>query len=436
MGAGILLSDAFVSRAQNPGDESVATALEKAANFLAAGRPRDALDALQPVARRESDNPWMWFYRGTACVQLGNPYKAMKHYDRALDVLAALGNPDPELVAKVRLHRLRARQQVFRISFQPGLAFDTNVTYLGKGTTNTIDQISGEEDAKFGSQFHIDYAPIADEADTLAVGVRLGHAWNFSVEQFNYQDYGAYVRYARRIGRNWEAAVRYDYDITCLGNESFLSNHALTPSIAYHWDPASTPLRPDQSMAYYTFEARDFLYDDDPEFDRDGLANAVGFEQSFQFDPLPRWTWDLTAGYRFTSISTEGTEYDRPAHDFYLGLSVPLVNPADTRKYLIIPDKELIFGFNVQWHLADYRNPSLIDSDHRERSDRITTYGWSLSQKLIEDPDYGDLTLHTIIHWTDADSNVTIRDEGSRFLYSSPFTYDKVVYGIQLAWTW
>ena len=351
-------------------------------------------------------------------------------------VLDELGNPDPELAHKLGEHRRRARQQVFSLSLQTGLAFDTNVTYLGDSSVSTTDQISGERDGKFASQLRIDYAPIASPTDTLAFGARLDHTWHFAVEEFDYQDYGAYLRYARRIGRNWEADVRYDYDVTLLGNESFLSNHALSPGVTYYWNAEPGPFRLDRSRVYYEFGARDFLFETEPAFDRDGFTHAVGCEQSFLFSPREHWTWDLAAGYKYTSISTEGSEFDRGTHDFYLGLGVPLVHPADPQRYLLIPDKELVFRFNAQWHLAPYRAASLIDYDHDRRSDLITTLAWSLSQKLIEDPALGDLTLHAIIHWTNANSNVTVRNPRAPVLHSNPFTYDKVVYGIQLEWTW
>jgi len=42
---------------------------------------------------------------------------------------------------------------------------------------------------------------LADGSDSLVTGARLGHSWHFSVEQFDVQDYGGFIRYGRRIGR-------------------------------------------------------------------------------------------------------------------------------------------------------------------------------------------------------------------------------------------
>jgi len=188
----------------------------------------------------------------------------------------------------------------------------------------------------------------------------------------------------------------------------------------------------DKTYVYYQFSARDFLFDTDPEFDRDGIVNALGVEQSFRFRPLPKTTrtGDLTLGYQLASVSTQGTEFDRNDHDFYVGFGLPLLRPWSPEQYLLLPDKELIFRFLVDFQIGDYRHRSLLDRFERLRDDLITTYSFSISQRIMEHPRYGDLTLHGIINWTDASSNVEMRDG------ADPFTYDKVVYGMQLEWSW
>ena len=182
--------------------------------------------------------------------------------------------------------------------------------------------------------------------------------------------------------------------------------------------------RPADSRLYYRLEARDFRFETTRDFDRDGLANAVGFEQTFRLRPVPDvdWTWDLAAGYRLTSFATKGTEYDRLTHDFHFGLGVPLPSPLGS-------DKPLTFRFDNLWTLAEYRNPSLIDFTGDRRRDLIVNFVFMLSQKLLTNEKYGDLTLHGIINWMETDSNVTTRQ------HADPFTYDKVVYGVQLEWS-
>ncbi len=106
---------------------------------------------------------------------------------------------------------------------------------------------------------------------------------------------------------------------------------------------------------------------------------------------------------------------------FYVDGGLPL---------LILPDRELMLRFNGTRELDSYKNASLIDRYHRNRRDLLRTYSLALSQQILHHPRFGDLTLHAVVEWTDADSNVSISDG----VY--PFTYNKNLYGIQLEWTW
>ncbi len=425
-----------VAFAQPLDTEGVRERLESAASHLAIGQPREALADLERVAEAEPGNPWMLFFKGSAYFQLGDPYEALAAYDTALVMLEELGDPDPELAEKIRFHRYRARQQVFSIRLSTGLGYDTNVAYLGSGASGP-GLITGRPDGVFGSRFKVDYAPIATAEETLSAGARLGHSWHFSIEEFDLQEYGGYVRYARRLGSRWEAAVEYNYDLFYLGNDPFVSVHGVGPSISYDWARSGGFLDPRRTTFAYRYESRNFLFETDPEYDQDANANSVGVEQTFKLlTPHPNWSWDLAAGYRFESASTDGTEFDRSTHDFNLGLGIPLVNPDNFTDYLILPDRELLFGFNVNWQLGDYWNDSLIDAAGRERRDLITTYTWSLSQVLLDSPRTGKLVLSGLINWADAHSNVETRDRGNLFFRGTPFTYDKVVYGAQLEWSW
>ncbi len=420
-----------VAHAQANEEDTVRSALESAASQLQSGRPRAALEALKPIEALEPKNPWLWYYRGLADLRLRNAYMAMADFDRALDYMAEFGDPDPQLVETVRHYRRRARREVFSVDTQIGLAYDTNVSYLGD-TTGGLGLITGQDDGKFASGLQIHYAPIATEDHDLRIGARLGHAWHFEIDEFDYQDYGGSIRYARWLGDHWEASLQYDYDYTLLGNDEFLSNHAITPGIQYQWRPGNVPFGPDRTFVFYQLNGRDFQFDTTPSYDRDGIINGVGVEQSFLFRPLPGTTrtGDLAIGYRYDSISTKGTEFDRNTNSFYLGLGLPILNPWAPDRYLILPDKELVFRFNANWLVADYREDSRLDARRRKRDDLIATYAFSVSQQLLEDLEYGDLILHGIIHWTDADSSLTAR------YGREPFTYDKVVYGVQLEWRW
>ena len=421
----IVLSTTTVTTA----DSSTSRQLEDAAQLLADGRPNAAINTLEAVAQAEPDNPWMLFYRGSAHVMLGNAQQAVDDYDHALKVLEDYGNPDPEFTARIRRHRRHARRSLFNVSIESGLAYDTNVTFLGDDAAGTFDVISGQADEKFATRVQLDASILSDRDQTLAAGLRLGQAWHFSVDEFDFQDYGGYARYTRRLTSDIEAELRYDYDFTLLGRDSFLSLHALTPSVSYNWRPTDNTFGPDRTRAFYQFQARDFLFDTTPVFDRDGVGHAIGVEQSFDLTPLPAWNWELTLGYRFGSIATRGSEFDRLTHDLLFGLAIPILNPAEPTEYLILPDKELMFRFNTDLHWADYRNPSTIDAQRDNRRDFTPVYNWAVSQKLVEDPRIGDITLHGIIQWTNATSTVNIGDV-------EPFTYSQIIYGLQLAWQW
>ncbi len=409
--------------AQDRSESAVLTALESAAANIANDRPREALKKLAEAETLESGNPWLWFYRGLAHLKLGNWYDAMDGFDRAQDLLTVYGQPDPTLSASIREYRHLARRQVFGLSFITGLAFDSNVTFLGAGGAGF--EISGQEDSKFTSRFQVAYSPISDETHTLTINARIAHTWNFSVEQFNDQDYGLTIRYSRHLDDRWEAAIQYDYDVFYLGNQPFLSDHGLSPSLTYHWDAPAGRLAPTETVLQYRIDSRDYLFDTSPEFDRDGFANFVGLEQRFTMQPISGsdWTWDGSAGYSLSSIATEGSEFDRLDHTFFLGFGFPITNPW-------MPDRPCNMNVNASWLISDYRNASLIDGNGDERSDLITSIDAVISQELSRDSESGTLILHTILGWTDADSNVKTEDQGD------PFTYDKWIVGFQLEWSW
>lgn len=407
------------------------TLLESAAELIREGRSRVAMATLDEVEKLEPQNPWLWFYRGLAQYNLGSVYPAMAGFDRATDLLAEFGNPEPELTEAIGRCRREARRQVLRMEYHVGLAYDTNVSFLGSAG-NTLGFTSGRRDGKYGQTVDVHYSPVTRRDELLTIGGRLGHVWNFAVDEFNYQDYGSSVRYARMLAEQWELSLQYDYDINLLGNDAFLSNQALTPGLRYHWRTQDSPIFLDKTGAYYQLNAQDFLYPTESGYDRDGLVNSVGIEQSLKCHPLP-WTertGDLSFGYRLDHVATEGTEFDRNDHNFYVGMGLPLLNPMSPNAYLILPDKELIFRFNVNWQIGDYRRRSQLDRFNRPRDDCITTYAFTISQKLLDDFDGGELTLHGIISWMDARSNLVTAD------WAEPFSYDKVVFGAQLQWSW
>ncbi len=401
----------------------VASALESAAFKLRDGRPVEVLAILRRIESIEPGNPWVWYYKGAAYHAMDDWYEALSSYDRASDLLVSYGDPEPLLSESLRNARVKARRKVFGISFSAGLAFDSNVTFLGSGGAGA-GLISGTRDSKFTTSLQLAYAPIANETETLTFAARFAHSWHFSITEFNYQDYGATIRYKRKLADRWAFGFQYDYDISYLGNQPFLSNHTITPSLTYAWSASQDRFSLGQSAMFYRFEARDFLFATPQDLDRDGYAHAVGLNQTFRYRPVADsdWTWDLRAAYALEYYNTEGVEFERLVHLFDVGMAVPLHSP-------LYPEDALIFDFSVNWEIGDYENGSLFDADRDERSDLITTYQIVLSQRVARDPDIGDVTLRGIVSWTDARSNVFGRD------FSRPFTYDKWVAGFQLAWS-
>ncbi len=439
---GVVLAQAQAPQEPAQGTEdTVLTALDRASEALTAEppRPREALRVLGPVEQLEPNNPWLWFYRGLAEGSLGNTHAALEALDRADRILIELGDPEPELAEVIETQQRRLRKRLFSLSVQFGLAYDTNVAYRG-ADLSTFDLVTGKHDGVYSTSVGLTFAPIANERETLAVDLRIGETWHFSIGEFNYQDYGASIRYTRRLSDRWQLGLSYDYDFTLLGNNAFISSHVLSSSITYAWPtapveragPAGEPVAqasawivPNTTSFYYEFQGRNFLEETSPEFDRDGFVNVFGLEQTFILQPFPGedWFWRLGAGYRLSLVGTEGTEFDRETHDFILGVNIPLGSP-------LIENKPLDFNFSAQWQIGDYRNDSVIDRRRRPRDDLIAAYTWVLSQKIIEDGPLGDLAIHGIISWIDANSNVRIQNR------TRPFSYDRVAYGLQLAWTW
>jgi hypothetical protein len=409
--------------------QSVIDLLDTASLQLRNRQPHDARETLKTAEQSEPENPWIRHFQGLASLQLHDPHRAVREFDLAARDLSIEDPLEKLLLEEVAVARQAARREIIAATATMGLAYDTNVSFLGD--SGTLDLVANQPDGLFQSSFMIDYAPVSNGFHTFAVGTRLAHSWHFDIDSFDVQSYGGYLRYTRRFNPLWSATIRYDYDFTLLGRDPFLSNHALTPSLRYDWPINDRSLSLQTTEVYYRLQHQDYLYETDPDFDRDGLAHAFGIQQGLAWTPNSEfpWTCDLTAGYVIEGFNNEGREFDRLEHNFLISLDAPLLNPREPGKYLLIPDGELRFRFSAQWQIADYKNPSLNDRDRDERADLISSYGFALSQRLRSDPKRGDLTLHAVVLWTDADSNITLRNG------STPFSYQKVVYGLQLSWS-
>ncbi len=404
--------------------QTVRTALERAATQIADRQFAAALQTLKPVDPLEPDNPWLHFYRGAAHQGLQNWYPAMESYDNAMDLLLSYGDPEPELFKTIQQYRTQARRNVFSMSLSTGIAWDSNVSYVGDAGSQA-DLISGQGDAVINTRFNIAYAPIANETETLVLAARTFNTWHTDLDQFDQQNYGFTANYVRKIDDHWSWSLRYDYDVVYLGLQPFVSSHAITPSLFHRWEPTDAPFQPTTTNFYYRFEAHDYLFRTPSEFDRDGYDNGVGLSQGFVWQPNRDNPWAMTidTGYEFEFVATEGSEFDQMRHNFFLSVGLPLTNP-------LLPDKDLLWTINANCEIGDYREASLIDRDGDERYDVITTLESVFSQRLISHPTRGDLTMHAIVGWSHAASNVTREDR------SSPFSYEKWISGVQFEWNW
>jgi len=410
---------------------SMSSLLTAAAVDLAGGDGEAALARLARVAAVEPDNPWMLYYRGAALVLLRRPYDALAALDAAAERLAALGDPDGALRVQIAELRARARRQVFAFDLRFGLAYTTNATFTGSGGQE-LGFISGRSDKLFGLEVQASFAPIANDRDVLAIAVRSAQSWHFRVKEFDFQDYGALLRYAHRWDEAWESSIAYTYEFAVLERQSYLCSHAVTLGLDYHWPRNEGQVQPKRTGVYYRLEGDDFLFSTPDALGRDGLVHVFGVEQALQVQPLAGspWTWDVRGGYAFESAHTEGTEFDRHTNAFHVHCGFPLVNPRDPDAYLLWADRELRIDFDAAWALDRYRRPSLYDSRRRHRRDWVTNLTLDIAQVLEHDPQRGDITLHAIVGWTDSDSNVRTRRGGV------PFSYDQLYYGLQIAWSW
>lgn len=429
----LVLASPAASRAEDASPVTVEASLARAAGLLSEQNPGAALQTLLAVERAEPENPWLWFLRGRAHLQLEEPYLAMESFDRALDSIAKAQSPDEALAERIRAERRLARRQVHSLSLRAGFAYDSNATYTGGG----VAIISGKRDYKAVTGINWDFAPIATREEAWIVGLRLNDSWYTDIHEFNEQAYGGYARYVRRLSEEWRVEVQYDLDFSLLDRDSFLWEHSIGPRVVYHWPAPATPTTENaeaiaqsaprarwlETSFNYSLQHRDFLFSTRREFDRDGLVNSFGVEQSARVRPFGQlaWDWNVSAGYRLDLMPTEGSEFDRVTHDFSLGFLLPM-------KGVFLANQPASLRLSAEWELDDYANGSLYDHRSRERRDLLTTLGLVFSQTLADNEKDGEVLLHAIFQWTDADSNIRDRELGQ------PFSYEKTLAGIQLEW--
>lgn len=343
-----------------------------------------------------------------------------------------------------------------RLTFHMGAHRDTNVVLLGERTDLPRD-ISDPEDFGFRTGMIIDYTRDLDDRWTLGFQGRVSSLWHADIDTFDEQQYGGSLALQYALIQQREDGfgpvhlrLQYDYNYTLLGRDGFLSSNVITPNIEIYWNE-----RQAWSRLWFAYEIRNYfepLFD--KRFNRDGDYLAIGAshgwnavdmtavyndagveawghanDQSFEQDRedgLKRFLKPYVA-LQYAWDQTDGQEFDRKAVRFDVGAVVPL-------PYGI--DLEADMGF--EWE--DYDGGSLVDYHRRGRRDMIQRYGLAVARTFVLQPgvrvnryrpemDRVLMTLRAFANWTHDDSNVQDR------LGQSIYEYDRVVYGLSVAFT-
>lgn len=340
------------------------------------------------------------FYRGLVFLLQKNRAAAKEALAQGYELA-----PDSEIgqQSKAILDKLVERRP-WDLSIQVGFDYDTNVTLKGRRVKGRDDLNEGQ-DWRFGLGTAFSYRLIDEENFVFGFGLNTYDSWHTAVSEFNVQNYGANV-FAAYVpaGIDWlTLSLRYDWDYTFVGNESFLARHRLTPQIDIREAEWTT------TTFFYQFDARNYHgQSPDPWLDRDGDTHAVGVVQRFELAQLYERPVTLDLGYRFENVDADGGEFASRNDVFTVGVGVPL-------------PWELTFDFLNEFELDRYKNPSIFDYNFDHRRDFIHTMIFALTKQFNE-----QLSARFQVDVTNADSNTRDRF-GQEF-----FEYDRVVYGLSL----
>ncbi|MHC4090786.1 MAG: tetratricopeptide repeat protein [Planctomycetota bacterium] len=340
------------------------------------------------------------FYRGLVYLQQKDRESARQALQQGyeLDPESDIGRRSKEILERM------IERRPWELTLQLGFDYDTNVTLRG----HHVPRLPGEDkgdDWRFGLGSAFTYRLADTEDFVLGVGGNTFNTWHTEIDDFDVQNYGVNVYGAYSPpGVDWlTLSLRYDWDFTFVGNDSFLARHRITPQIdVMEADWTNTTL-------FYQFDARDYHGQSiDGRLDRDGHTHAFGVVQRFElFEMFERpFTTDLS--YRFENVQTDGTEFAADNHIFAVGVGVPL--PWD-----------LTFDFLSEFEVGYYKYGSLFDFNHSRRRDFIHTLVFALTKKFSE-----QLSARFQIDVTNDDSNV-------RNLYGEEFfSYNRVIYGLTM----
>ncbi|MGB0716707.1 MAG: tetratricopeptide repeat protein [Phycisphaerae bacterium] len=419
-----------------PGSSIPANALDDAYLQISQDKPRVALRMLDAILAREPENPWAWYFRGLALVQLDQPHDALNAFEEARLYAGRLhadgAEPDQDLMEAISGAAATARRSLFSFNLRSGFFYDTNVSFVDEAAAQP-GLIAGDEDAYFGLSADSRIALYHARDTRVWLDLRTAQSWHFEIDSFDYQSYGGSLSIRHAISDYVAVEAGYDYDADLLGRDMFGSFQRGRLRVDAMLPFENEVVVPRRTSLFYHLESNDFLFPTtDEAFDQDALGHVVGIEQVVRVSPVvdsPAYI-DLILGYQFSHYDTDGTEFQRRQHRFHTGLAAPILNPLGEGEYLLIPELPMRLEMGMDWMIDDYTEASLIDRDGGERRDRILRYRVALSQVLVDDPVYGQLTFRFLFQFLDADSNVITEDR------RQPFDYDKALYGLQLHWSW
>ncbi|HUU82767.1 MAG TPA: tetratricopeptide repeat protein, partial [Phycisphaerae bacterium] len=290
------------------------------------------------------------FYRALIALQRENWDEARTALEEGYELApeSEIGKQSKELLDQL------VERRPWELAIQLGFDWDSNVILRGHDViTRKGDQ--KPDDWRFGLASAFTYRLVDTEEFVLGVGGTTFNTWHTEIDEFDVQSYGAnvYAGYSPKQADWLTLSLRYDWDYSFVGNDSFLARHRLTPQIdIQEADWTGTTL-------FYQFDVRDYHHQStDPRLDRDGHTHAFGVVQ--HFDLLEMFERQLTTSlsYRFENVQTEGTEFAADNHIFALGVGVPLPH-------------DFSFDFLSEFEVDFYKHGSRFDLDGSKRRDFI-----------------------------------------------------------------
>lgn len=347
-------------------------------------------------------------YRALISLQQNNREAARQALKEGYEAApeSSIGRQNKELLEKVESGQAPTARRPWDLTLRTGWDWDSNVILRGKHLFKRLGE-EEQDDWRFGLGSAFTYRVVETDRFLLGAGLNTFDTWHTRLDEFNVQTYGANVYGGwSPPGADWlTLGLRYDWDYTFVGNESYLTRHRLTPQIDVREAPWTS------STVFYQYDARNYHNQPaDRRLDRDGDTHALGVIQNFELFKMFDRPFTANASYRFDNVQTDGSEFGSENHIFGLGIGVPL--PWD-----------LTFNVANEWETDFYRHGSQFDADHGRRRDFIYTVIFALTKRFNE-----HLSTRFQVDIVNDDSNV------SDLFGQNYFSYSRVIYGLSVTY--